>query len=454
MLAPIFIPLFLRLDVAPQTVLAAYRVGDSPIERGHAADGVLPADRGLRAALQARTPGIGTVVSLMLPVRRRRSRSCGRCSSSPGTCSGSRSARARRSTSTDGDSVQAGGAAAGSFVSTGALPPQEQVHALVDEAYARYGAVYDGAPSSVYPALAEVDPDLFGISVASVGGEVHAVGDAGVAFPLMSVAKPFAFALRLRRRRPGGGAAGRGGRTPPACPSTRSRRRARARRPHEPDGQPGRDRDRRPASPERPPTSAGRAGGGAERIRRPHADARRRDLASARATNHAIAPSPAAARPRHAAGARSTERSTCTPARAACGDGARPRRDGATLADGGVNPLTGAHVVSADACRHALGAMATAGLYETSGDWLFDVGLPGKSGIGGGIVTVAPGKGALGTFAPPLDAAGNSVRGQLVARFLSRGARPGRVRLRARSRVARDRPRGRTRHEHERRARR
>ena len=64
--------------------------------------------------------------------------------------------------------------------------------------------------------------------------------------------------------------------------------------------------------------------------------------------------------------------------------------------------------------------MTTAGLYETSGDWLYDVGLPGKSGIGGGIVTVSPGKGGLGTFAPPLDAAGNSVRGQLATRFLAR----------------------------------
>ena len=63
--------------------------------------------------------------------------------------------------------------------------------------------------------------------------------------------------------------------------------------------------------------------------------------------------------------------------------------------------------------------MATAGLYETSGDWLYEIGLPGKSGIGGGIVTVSPGKGGLGTFAPPLDAAGNSVKGQLVARHLS-----------------------------------
>ncbi len=64
--------------------------------------------------------------------------------------------------------------------------------------------------------------------------------------------------------------------------------------------------------------------------------------------------------------------------------------------------------------------MTTAGLYETSGDWLYEVGLPGKSGIGGGIVTVSPGKGGLGTFSPPLDEAGNSVRGQLAARFLAR----------------------------------
>ena len=64
--------------------------------------------------------------------------------------------------------------------------------------------------------------------------------------------------------------------------------------------------------------------------------------------------------------------------------------------------------------------MATAGMYETSGDWLYDVGLPGKSGIGGGIVTVSPGKGGLGTFAPLLDEAGNSVKGQLAATFVAR----------------------------------
>jgi glutaminase len=92
----------------------------------------------------------------------------------------------------------------------------------------------------------------------------------------------------------------------------------------------------------------------------------------------------------------------------------------ATLADGGVNPATGVRVVTPDACLHALAVMATAGMYETSGDWLFDVGVPGKSGIGGGVIAVAPGKGGLGAFSPLLDSAGNSVRGQLAARHLSR----------------------------------
>jgi glutaminase len=63
--------------------------------------------------------------------------------------------------------------------------------------------------------------------------------------------------------------------------------------------------------------------------------------------------------------------------------------------------------------------MTTAGLYDASGDWLYDIGLPGKSGVGGGIITVAPGKGGLGTFSPKLDRAGNSIRGILATQFLS-----------------------------------
>ena len=91
----------------------------------------------------------------------------------------------------------------------------------------------------------------------------------------------------------------------------------------------------------------------------------------------------------------------------------------ATLANGGVNPLTNEPVIDAIHCQHVLAVMVTAGLYENSGDWLYDTGLPGKSGVSGGMVAVSPGKGGLGTFAPPLDPAGNSVKGQLVAKFLA-----------------------------------
>ena len=90
----------------------------------------------------------------------------------------------------------------------------------------------------------------------------------------------------------------------------------------------------------------------------------------------------------------------------------------ATLADGGVNPMTGERVVVAGVCRRVLAVMATAGLYELSGDRCMR-SMPGKSGVSGGIVTVSPGKGGLATFSPPLDAAGNSVRGQLVTKYLA-----------------------------------
>ena len=71
---------------------------------------------------------------------------------------------------------------------------------------------------------------------------------------------------------------------------------------------------------------------------------------------------------------------------------------GATLADGGVNPLTGVRAIAPSTCRRVLPVLATAGLYERSGDWLYDVGLPGKSGVSGGLVTVSPGKGGVGTL--------------------------------------------------------
>jgi glutaminase len=94
---------------------------------------------------------------------------------------------------------------------------------------------------------------------------------------------------------------------------------------------------------------------------------------------------------------------------------------GATLADGGTNPVTSRRVVSPETCQDTLAMLAASGMYERSGEWLFEIGLPAKSGVSGGIVAVAPGKGAVGTFSAPLDSAGNSVRGQRAIAYLSRG---------------------------------
>lgn len=92
---------------------------------------------------------------------------------------------------------------------------------------------------------------------------------------------------------------------------------------------------------------------------------------------------------------------------------------GATLANNGINPATGQRVIKEEDVPHILSAMAMAGLYDGSGGWAWKVGLPAKSGVGGGIVAIAPGKGAIAVFAPPLDEAGNSVKAQKVIDYVA-----------------------------------
>ena len=89
-------------------------------------------------------------------------------------------------------------------------------------------------------------------------------------------------------------------------------------------------------------------------------------------------------------------------------------RMGATLANDGINPATGERVIKAEDIPEILSTMMMAGLYDASGGWAWHVGLPAKSGVGGGIVAVVPGKGAIAVFSPRLDEAGNSVKAQKV----------------------------------------
>jgi glutaminase len=92
---------------------------------------------------------------------------------------------------------------------------------------------------------------------------------------------------------------------------------------------------------------------------------------------------------------------------------------GATIANNGVNPATGRRVIKAENIPYILAAMSTAGLYDSSGSWAWHVGLPAKSGVGGGIIAVVPGKGSVASFAPPLDEAGNSVKAQKVIEYVA-----------------------------------
>jgi glutaminase len=305
------------------------------------------------------------------------------------------------------------------YISTGHLPEPEMVQTLVSEAHSRFSSNTDGENSQVYPALARVSRDLFGVCVVGTTGRVYDAGDTEYEFSIMSVSKPFVFALICEtigpeeaRERLGANATGLpfnslaaiehgGGRTNPMVNAGAIA------------------------------TTSLAPGKTAEDKWRFIHDGLSAFAGRKLALNEEVYVSASETNFRNRSIARllqSYDRIYCDAAQATdlytrqCSLNVSAKDlavMGATLADGGVNPMTRQRVVDAEICHYALTAMVTAGLYETSGDWLYDIGLPGKSGIGGGIVAVSPGKGGFGTFAPPLDAAGNSVKGQLAAKFLS-----------------------------------
>src|SRR5262250_1066003 len=307
-----------------------------------------------------------------------------------------------------------------SYISTGHLPPPEQVRNLVAEAYERFKSNDEGKVSDVYPALARVPFNLFGISGVGTTGEVYAIGDSEYEFTIMSVSKPFIFALVCKvlgayrvRAKIGVNATGLAFNSLAAI-------------------------EQAPGGRTNPMVNAGAIattslvpGVTADEKWRFIHDGLSRFAGRTLPLNEEVYASASETNFRNRSIARMLQsfgRIYLDPAEATdlytkqCSLNVTAKDlavMGATLADGGVNPLTRERVIDGESCRYALAVMATAGLYETSGDWLYDIGLPRKSGIGGGIVTVSPGKGGLGTFAPRLDKAGNSVKGQLVAAFLA-----------------------------------
>jgi glutaminase len=305
-------------------------------------------------------------------------------------------------------------------VSTGHLPAPDRVELLVSEAHARYRSLDDGKVADYIPALARVPRQLFGICVAGVDGSVHSAGDVEHEFSIQSISKPFVFALicqeigaEAAREKIGVNSTGLPFNSVMAIELNADR----TMNPMVNAGAiattslaPGATADEKFAFIQDGLSRfAGRSLAVDEEVYRSEADTNLR--------NRGIAKLLEGYGRMYFDALETTDVYTRQ-----CSLNVTVKDlavMGATLADGGVNPVTGEQVIDAAHCKRVLAALATAGLYEQSGDWLYEIGLPGKSGVSGGILTVSPGKGGLGTFAPPLDIAGNSVRGQRVTKFLS-----------------------------------
>lgn len=272
----------------------------------------------------------------------------------------------------------------------------------------------------MYPAIAEVKAELFGICVAESTGEIHTVGDATHEFTMMSVAKAFVFALVCEELGPAEARARIGANaTGQAFDSLEAIERSESGRtnPMVNSGAivtaslvPGRNAE------ERWDFIVDGLSRFAARSLRLNQDV----YQSASASNHTNRAMASLLRGQGHLEGDPLEALDLYTRQCSLDVTARDLAVmGATLADGGRNPVSGNDVVSPSVCHDTLAVMATAGMYESSGDWLCEVGVPGKSGVSGGMVTVSPGKGGLGTFSPPIDRFGNSVRGQLTARLLA-----------------------------------
>lgn len=279
-----------------------------------------------------------------------------------------------------------------------------------------------GEPASYIPELAKVDPERFGVAMATVDGAVYSVGDAEVEFTMQSISKAFVYGLAVRE-----------------LGITEIDKMIDV----EPSGEPfdelslekGSGRPRNPMinggaitahsligrgtiSPEGRVERiidllsdlAGRRLSVDENVWHSEIEASDRNLAIAHMLrSHGIVTDPAEA----LIEAYSRQCSVLVTARDLA-------VMAATLANEGVQPVTGKRIFSGSDVRRLLSVMLTCGMYDSAGDWVSSVGIPAKSGVGGGIIGALPGQVGLATFSPRLDSHGNSVRGIETFERLSR----------------------------------
>jgi glutaminase len=299
-------------------------------------------------------------------------------------------------------------------------PSRDQVQAVVNQAYDKFKTNTEGKNADYIPVLAEVDAKLFGVAVVATDGQIVSVGDVDHPFSIQSISKVFSLALAMDEL---------------------GADQVFAKVGSEPTGRPFNSVEAvvdMPTHTGNPFVNAG-AIATVSTIQAGNADAKWQKIldyyskvageklslledvykseAATNTGNRALA-----------ALLLKYERIYADPLESVdvytkqCSVGVTAKQlavMGATLANNGINPITHEQAIKRENVPEILSAMMMAGLYDGSGGWAWHVGLPAKSGVGGGIVAVVPGKGAIAVFAPPLDKAGNSVKAQKTIDYVA-----------------------------------
>ncbi len=291
---------------------------------------------------------------------------------------------------------------------------------MIDEAYARFQAVAEGENAQYIPALAAADPEAFGIAVVTVDGKVYGKGDTKQPFAIMSAAKPFTLALLLQQRG-AGTVLEKIGVEPTGLPFNSLEGTDRS-SPHPLNPmvnagaitavsllQVEKEEQRWPMILDYYSRFAGEPLGLMEDVYRSVSGSNYRNRAL---VNLLESGGWLEAEPRATLDVYNKQSCVAVTAR-------QLAAMGATLANGGVNPLSGQRVLAADLVDEVLSVMMLSGFYDESGRWAYTTGLPAKSGVGGGVVAVVPGRMAIAAFSPRLSPSGNSVRGMRAVEYIS-----------------------------------
>jgi glutaminase len=298
------------------------------------------------------------------------------------------------------------------------IGPSSSVTEYLDGLLGRHAGLEDGEVATYIPELAGVDPSLFGICLVTVDGAVYEVGETRVPFTLQSLSKPLTYGLALERlgadvvrRHVGVEPSGDAFNELSLAPETGV--------PLNPLINAGAIVCADLVAAEADPLAllletyslyAGRSLEFDETVYRSEADTGEKNRAMA----HTLAELDViTGDPDEALDLYFRQCSVSVD----CRDLATIA---ATLANGGLNPVTGDRAVGEEVVCDVLSVMATCGMYDFAGGWLVSVGLPAKSGVSGGVLAVLPGRLGIGVFSPRLDAQGNSVRGIAVCEDLSR----------------------------------